>query len=80
MAGAQPETSRSRFFLHGGLIMPPQKKKRFYVRDIDAKTWNQFRILAIRNDLTLNEAMNTLIRQAVEVAQEQEKNAGRKTK
>lgn len=55
--------------------MPPRKKKRFYVRDIDAKTWDQFRILAIRNELTLNEAMLALIDQAVKIAQEREKTA-----
>jgi len=62
--------------------MPPRKKKRFYVRDIDPKIWGRFRIIAIKNDLTLNELMLAIITQAVEFAeqqeQEREKTAGRR--
>ena len=60
--------------------MPPKPKKNFYVRGIPGKVWNQFRILAIRNDLKLNEAMLALIHQAVELAQEREKTAAERAK
>ena len=60
--------------------MPPQKRARFYVRDIDPKIWREFRILAIKNDMGKNELLNILIRQAVEFARERDKTADGKPK